>query len=73
MQKVGQVTDLAYLMKVSATPFRCMLSCVAVENGEESLAANAIEIKDERVGILHGPPSSLVFGNADLVSRILRR
>ena len=53
-----------YLMKVVSAPLCGMLACMAVEDGEEALAAYGVEVDDEGVRVLHGAPGALVLGDA---------
>lgn len=50
-----------YLVKVGSTPFRGVLPSMAIEHGEEALAAYRVKIDDERVRILHCSSSALVL------------
>lgn len=63
---------MTYFVKVSSAPLRRMFASVAIEDCEETLSTDRIEINNERMGILHSPPRSLILGNSDLVSRVFR-
>jgi hypothetical protein len=58
-------------VEVEAAPLCGVLSGVAVKDGEEALAADAGEIVDERVRVLHRAPLALVFMDADLEPRAI--
>jgi hypothetical protein len=62
---------MTYFMEMGTTPLCGVLASVAVEYCEEALAADTAKVDDERVGILHRSPCTLVFGDADLVRGIL--
>ena len=51
----------AHLMKVEAAPLCGILSGMSVKYREEALAAYPSVVVDERMGVLHGPPLSLVI------------
>lgn len=53
-------------MEMVSTPLGGMLACMAVEDGEEALAAYRVKVDDEGVRVLHGAPGALVLGDADL-------
>lgn len=57
--------DASYLVEMLATPLSGMFASMAIEDGEEALAAYGVEIDDEGVGILHGTTGALVFRDAD--------
>jgi hypothetical protein len=62
---------MTYFVEVGATPFCGMLACVAIEDCEEALAADATKVDDERICVLHRSARALVLGDADLVRCIL--
>lgn len=61
---------MTYFVEIGAAPLCGVLTGVAVEDGEEALAAHAAKVDDERVRILHGSARTLVLGNADLVGGV---
>ena len=63
---------MTHLMKITATPFRCMFTRMSIEDGEETLTANVVKIDYERVCIFHGTPGTLVLRYTDLIRGVLR-
>jgi len=59
-EKGGREMD-GYLVKVGSAPFRGVLPSMAIEHGEEALAAYRVKIDDERVCVLHCSSSALVL------------
>jgi hypothetical protein len=56
---------------MASAPLCGVFTGVAIEDGEEALAADTAKVNYERVGVLHCSPGTLIFGNTDLVSGIL--
>jgi hypothetical protein len=48
-------------MEVLPAPLGRMFAGMAIEDGEEALAAYTVEIDDEGVGIFHGSSCTLVL------------
>lgn len=48
-------------MKMLSTPFCGVLSCVAIEDGEEALAADVVKVCDEGMCVLHCAADALVL------------
>ena len=62
-----------YLMEVPATPFGSLISSVTIEDGKESLAADASIIDNVGMGILHCSPCSLFIRYSEGVGGELAR
>lgn len=60
-----------HLVEVISAPLCRVLSCMSIEDSEETLPAYVIEVDHEGMCILHGPPGALVFRDSDLIRRIL--